>query len=100
MDVLMYLFLAALLIPANIFMIKWQKSGKLPLWSSGLLLAILGVVIGFAVGAILIAGDSGQGGGLMAAFIGLVIVGNGIVHLLIGLALTIGKQYGNKNTQV
>ncbi|KGX88152.1 ABC transporter permease [Pontibacillus litoralis JSM 072002] len=69
-----------------------------PLWSSGILLAILGVVICFAVGGILIAGDSGRGGGLMAAFIGVVIVGNGIIHFLIGLALTVGKQFTNKNT--
>ncbi|MDP4551415.1 inner-membrane translocator [Alkalihalobacillus macyae] len=101
MDVLMYLFLAALLIPANIFMIKWHRSGILPLWASGILLAILGVGLGFVVGGILVGpGNAGQGGSLMAAFVGLITVANGLIHFLIGLIIVIGKLFTKKNTQV
>ncbi|MFG6117239.1 inner-membrane translocator [Halobacillus sp. MO56] len=101
MDVLMYLFLAALLIPSNIFIIKWNRSGNFPLWVSGILLAILGVVLGFAVGGILVGpGNAGQGGSIMAAFIGLVTVANGLIHFFIGLVMIIGKLFTKKNTQV
>ncbi|MCA1011695.1 inner-membrane translocator [Halobacillus halophilus] len=99
MDALMYLFLAALLIPSNIFIIIWQKSGQFPLWSSGVLLAVLGIGIGFVVGAILIGpGNAGQGGAIMSAFVGLVIIANGLIYVFIGLVLVIGKLFTKKNT--
>ncbi|ARI77852.1 inner-membrane translocator [Halobacillus mangrovi] len=98
-DVLMWLFLAALIIPANIYAINWHRRGNFPLWASGLLLAIFGVGLGFAVGGFLIGpGNSGQGGAIMAAFVGLVTVGNGLIHFFIGLIFTIGKLFTKKNT--
>ena len=101
MDVLMYLFLGALLIPANIFIVKWQKSEQFPLWCSGILLAVLGVGFGFAVGAILVGpGNAGQGGAIMSAFVGLVIVANGLIYVFIGLLMVIGKLFTKKNTPV
>ncbi|MGP4063265.1 inner-membrane translocator [Halobacillus sp. H74] len=100
-DVLMWLFLAALLIPANIYAIKWHRSGNFPLWASGLLLAILGVGLGFAVGGILVGpSNAGQGGAIMAAFVGLVTVGNGLIHFFIGLIMAIGKLFTKKDTKV
>ena len=97
MDVLMYLILAVVLIPSNIYAIKWHRSGSFALWASGVIIAILGVGLGFAVGGILILGNAGQGGSIMAAFIGLVIVANGLIHFFVGLVLKIGKLFTKKN---
>ncbi|MFG6147612.1 inner-membrane translocator [Halobacillus sp. B23F22_1] len=86
MDVMMYLFLAALLIPANIYVIKWHRSGSFPLLVSGIILAVLGVGLGFTVGGIVMGpGNSGHGGALMAAFVGIFIVANGLIHVFAGL---------------
>ncbi|ELK44282.1 hypothetical protein [Halobacillus sp. BAB-2008] len=101
MDVVMWLLLAAVLIPANIYAVKWHRSGRVPLWASGLFTAVLGIGLGFAAGLVLVGiGDSGQGGGFMAAFIGLVAVGNGLLLFLMGLVLVIGKQFNKKDTPV
>jgi hypothetical protein len=77
--------------------IKWHRSGSLPLWASGILLAILGVGLGFAVGGILVSpGNADQGGSLITAFVGLVTVANGLIHFFIGLILVIGKLFTKK----
>ncbi|MBA2176152.1 inner-membrane translocator [Halobacillus locisalis] len=99
MVALMYLFLAAFLIAANIFMIKWQKEGLFPLGASGILLAFLGVVVGYTVGAIFVLAASDPWGGVLAAGMGRLIVYNGLIHFLIGLALIIGSYFSNKKTQ-
>ncbi|MDE0584591.1 inner-membrane translocator [Planococcus sp. A6] len=97
MDVLMYLFLAALLIPVNLFIIKWHRSGKFPLWASGVLLAVFGIGLGYAARFILVdIGSTGQGGAIMAVFIGLVVLANGAIHFVIGLVLAIVKLVANK----
>ncbi|UOQ44892.1 inner-membrane translocator [Halobacillus salinarum] len=101
MDVLVWLFLALVLIPANIYAIKWHRSGNFPLMVSGIFLAIVGVVLGFTVGGILVGpANSGQGGAIAGAFVGLVIVGNGLLYFIIGLAVAIGKLFTRKNSQV
>ncbi|MGM0896602.1 MAG: inner-membrane translocator [Bacillota bacterium] len=100
MDVLMYLFLATLLIPANIFIIKWHRSGKFPLWASGILLAVFGIGIGYAARFILVdIGATGQGGAIMAVFIGLVVLANGVIHFVIGLVMALIKLVANKRAQ-
>lgn len=97
MDVLMYLFLAALLIPANIFIIKWHKSGRFPLWAAGIVLAVFGIGLGYAARFLLVdTWSTGQGGAIMAAFIGLVVLANGVIHFVIGLVLAIVKLVAKK----
>lgn len=97
MDVLLYLFLAIILIPANLFAIKWHKNEDFHLWISGLLLAIAGVILGFVAGAILVP-SSGAGGAIAGAFVGIVIVANGLLYFTIGLAIKIGKSLSKNNT--
>lgn len=100
MDVLMYLFLAALLIPVNIFLIKWHRSGKFPLWAAGILLAVFGIGLGYAARFLLVdIWATGQGGAIMAAFIGLVVLANGVIHFVIGLILAIVKLVANKRAR-
>ncbi|KGX92478.1 hypothetical protein N781_16180 [Pontibacillus halophilus JSM 076056 = DSM 19796] len=101
MDVLIYLFLAALLIPVNLFIVKWRKSGQFPFFGSGILLAVFGVLVGFIIGAILVGlGNAGQGGAIMSAFVGLVIVANGFLYVAISVLLGIGRLLDKKNTTV
>ncbi|MBU9671882.1 inner-membrane translocator [Planococcus sp. CP5-4] len=100
MDVLMYLFLAAWLIPANIFIIKWHRSGRFPLWAAGILLAVFSIGLGYAARFILVdIGATGQGGAIMAMFIGLVVLANGVIHFVIGMVLTIVKLVANKRAR-
>ena len=100
MDGLMYLFLAALLIPANLLIIKWHKSGRFPLWAAGILLAVFGIGLGYAARFILVdIGATGQGGAIMAVFIGLVVMANGAIHFVIGFVLAIVKLFNNKRAR-
>ncbi|MYL49868.1 inner-membrane translocator [Halobacillus litoralis] len=94
LTILLFIFL----ILVNVYTIKWYRNGRLHLWGSGLLLATAGVILGFLTGAILVP-LSGAGGALYGAFVGLVIVGNGLLLFLTGLTLTIGKRLSKKNTQ-
>lgn len=100
MDGLMYLFLAALLIPVNIFIIKWHRSGRFPLWAAGILLAVFGIGLGYAIRFLLVdIWTTGQGGAIMAAFIGLVVMANGAIHFVIGLILAMVKLVANKRAR-
>jgi len=92
LTILLFIFL----ILVNVYIIKWYRNGSLHLWGSGLLLAMAGVILGFLTGAILVP-SSGAGGAVYGAFVGLVIVGNGLILLLAGLAVTIGKRLTKKN---
>lgn len=73
----------------------------MPLWSSGLIIAILGPSIAFISGSIFVRvdksmGGDGVGGALGAAFIGLVIVGNGLI-LIIGIITKIKSILSQRN---
>ncbi|MFQ3543192.1 inner-membrane translocator [Halobacillus rhizosphaerae] len=87
-----------LLILANWYAIKWYRIGRLPLWGSGLWLVLIGVIVGILIGALL-AGSSGGWGVMYGVLVGYVIVGNGLLLILAGLAVTIGKRLSKKNNQ-
>lgn len=99
MDVLMYLFLAVLLIPANIWMVKWHKNGNFPLWASGIILAVFGIGLGYLAREFLLSSEAGQGGAIMAAFVGFVVIANGAIHFLAGAVLAAVKRFSAKRTQ-
>ena len=66
----------------------------MPLWGSGLIIGILGPIIALISGSIFLKidhsmGGEGFGAAYSAAFIGFVIVGNGILYLIVGLAIVI-----------
>ncbi|PLT32775.1 ABC transporter permease [Bacillus sp. V5-8f] len=95
-DGLIWLILLSVLLFSNTASIQLHKKNKLPLWVGGVGIAILGPVIGFISGSIFVkmahnAGDTGEGAALGAAFIGLVILGNGIIVFLIGVILAVVK---------
>ncbi|QAS51314.1 inner-membrane translocator [Halobacillus litoralis] len=94
LDILLFI----LLILANFYAIKLYRNGRLHLWGSGLLLTIAGVILGFFTGATLVPSSGGYGA-MYGVFVGLVIVGNGLLLFLAGIAVTIGKRWTKKNTQ-
>lgn len=98
LDGALSILLFILLILANVYAIKWYRNGRLHLWGSGLLLAIMGVILGFLTGAILVPSSGGYGA-MYGVFVGLVIVGNGLLLILAGITVTIGKRLTKKNTQ-
>ena len=105
MDVLIYFILSIIIVTTNVFAIKWHRNGNIHLWISGLLLAVVGVIFGFIAGAILVqvghsGGTSGAGGAIAGAFVGIIIVANGILLFLVGLATKIGKLFNKNNTSI
>lgn len=104
MDGLPFVLLVIFLILANIFAIKWYKDRDFPLWGSGLLLAIAGVILGIISAIIMVRynhslGTTGEGGAIAGAMLGMIIVGNGLIYFVTGLALKIGKLFTKKKTQ-
>jgi hypothetical protein len=94
----MYLVLGMLLIPTNIFIIKWHKSRKFPLWASGIILAIGGLGVGYISRIVLVElVNGGQGGAIMAAFMGLVVIANGLIQFFVGFVLLIIKLFTKSN---
>lgn len=93
-DGLTWSVLLSSLIVLNVSAILLYKKRKMPLWGSGLLIVILGPIIALITGSIFLKidysmGGDGFGAAYSAAFIGFVIVGNGILYLVIGIVLGI-----------
>lgn len=93
-DGLTWSVLLSSLIVLNVSAILLYRKGKMPLWGSGLLIGILGPIIALITGSIFLKidysmGGDGFGAAYSAAFIGFVIVGNGILYLVIGIVLGI-----------
>ncbi|MFS0824680.1 ABC transporter permease [Bacillus sp. 1P02SD] len=86
----------------NFFAINFYKKGKMPLWGSGLIIGILGPIIAFISGSVFVKvdhsmGGDGVGAAFGAAFIGLIIVGNGILYFIIGIILVIKNFIKQRN---
>lgn len=93
-DGLTWSVLLSSLIVLNVSAILLYRKGKMPLWGSGLIIGILGPIIALITGSVFLKidhsmGGDGFGAAYSAAFIGFVIVGNGILYLVIGIALGI-----------
>lgn len=74
----------------NYLAIHFYKKRKIPLWGSGLIIGILGPIIAFLSGSVFVKvdhsiGGDGVGAAFGAAFIGLIIVGNGILYFIVGI---------------
>lgn len=94
MDGLIWLIILVLLALFNSVAIQLYKKDKLHFFWSGIIIGILGPMIAFSLGAVFVKvdhsqGSTGEGGAIAAAFIGLLIVGNGLLYLLIGIILKI-----------
>jgi hypothetical protein len=90
------------LLVLNISAITLNSKGKMPLWGSGFIIGISGPIIAFISGSIFVKidhsmGGDGVGGAFGGAFIGLVIVGNGILYLIIGIILVIKNFFKQRN---
>ncbi|MGV3466782.1 MAG: ABC transporter permease [Heyndrickxia sp.] len=91
-------FLIAVIIIFNCLAISsYKKKNTSFLWS-GLLICIMSPIIGLLTGSIFVnnghsAGGSGEGGAIGAAFIGLILLGNGIIYLLVGTVLMISNLF-------
>jgi len=93
-DGLVWCVLILSLIVLNLSAVLLYKKGKMPLWGSGLIIGVLGPIIALISGSIFLnidhsMGGEGFGAAYSAAFIGFVIVGNGILYLIVGLAIVI-----------
>jgi hypothetical protein len=85
------------LLVLNFLAINFYKKRKMPLWGSGLIIGILGPIIAFISGSVFVKVDLGMGGdgvgaAFGAAFIGIIIVGNGILYFIIGIILLIKQS--------
>jgi len=95
-DGLTWSVLISSLIVLNLSAVLLYRKGKMPLWGSGLIIGILGPIIALISGSIFLKidhsmGGEGFGAAYSAAFIGFVIVGNGILYLIVGLLIVITK---------
>lgn len=93
-DGLTWSVLLSSLIVLNVSAILLYRKGKMPLWGSGLIIGILRPIIALITVSIFLKIDysmdgDGFGAAYSAAFIGFVIVGNGILYLVIGIVLGI-----------
>ena len=93
-DGLVWSVLISSLIVLNLSAVLLYRKGKMPLWGSGLIIGVLGPIIALISGSIFLnidhsMGGEGFGAAYSAAFIGFVIVGNGILYLIVGLAIVI-----------
>jgi ABC-type Co2+ transport system permease subunit len=89
-DGAIWIVLLLSLLVLNFLAISLYKKGKMPLWGSGLIIGILGPIIAFIAGSVFVKVDQSMGGdgvgaAFGAAFIGIVIVGNGILYFIIGI---------------
>ncbi|MGD6778139.1 ABC transporter permease [Sutcliffiella horikoshii] len=90
------------LIVLNFLAINLYKKGKMSLWGSGLIIGLLGPIIAFISGFVFVKiehsmGGSGVGAAFGAAFIGIVIAGNGIVYIIIGIISVIKNFIKQRN---
>ena len=93
-DGLTWSVLISSLIVLNLSAVLLYKKGKMPLWGSGLIIGVLGPIIALISGSIFLnidhsMGGEGFGAAFSAAYIGFVIVGNGILYLIVGLVKVI-----------
>lgn len=84
-----WLIILVLFLFFNGMAIYLNNTKKLHFIGSGLTISVLGPILAFLIGAIFVKvdhrmGGTGEGAGFEASFIGLIIVGNGIVYFLIG----------------
>ncbi|WP_284037218.1 ABC transporter permease [Neobacillus sp. 114] len=94
MDAVIWLLILLLLTLFNWGAISFHNNKKLHFFWSGIIIGILGPIIAFLIGALFVkmdhsAGGTGEGGAIGAAFIGLMIVGNGILYVFIGMFVKI-----------
>ncbi|MGE6260089.1 ABC transporter permease [Heyndrickxia sporothermodurans] len=85
-----------LLLLINGLAIYLSNTKKLHFIGSGIIISVLGPILAFLIGAIFVkidhkTGGTGEGAGFAAGFIGLIIIGNGIIYFLIGLFLKISS---------
>ncbi len=91
---LIYIILIGILIILNYLAI--YLSNKISLWISGIIIGFLGPVIAYTFGVILVKiehsrGGTGEGAAYVAAIIGFIIIANGFIYFIIGLASKIKK---------
>lgn len=101
-DGLIWLVLILALLVLNFAAINFNQRNKMPFWLSGIIIGVLGPIIAFISGSIFVnldhnSGGTGEGAGFGAAFIGLVIVANGIIYLIIGIAAKIKSFLAQRN---
>jgi len=92
MDGVIWLIILLLLTLINGGAIQLHIKKKLHFFWSGIIIGILGPLLAFSLGVVFVKldhsqGSTGEGGAIAAAFIGLIIVGNGIIYIIAGMVI-------------
>ncbi|WP_251554271.1 ABC transporter permease [Neobacillus muris] len=88
MDGVIWLIILLLLTLINGGAIQLHIKKKLHFFWSGIIIGILGPLLAFSLGAVFVKlGSTGEGGAIAAAFIGMIIVGNGIIYIIAGMVI-------------
>ncbi|WP_409304577.1 ABC transporter permease [Peribacillus sp. SCS-155] len=100
-DGLIWLVILVSLLLLNTMAIHFKESNKLNFIWSGIIIIVVAPLIAFTAGAIFLqidkSSEGGEGAGFGAAFIGLIIAGNGIIYVLIGLGSLIAELFRKKS---
>ncbi|GGF14262.1 hypothetical protein GCM10010954_11190 [Halobacillus andaensis] len=103
MDSIILLLFFALLLAMNVGAYHLQKTERLPLFVSGMLLMLSAPVAGFLTGYLfLISADpdsTKEGAGLGGAMVGLLTLFNGLLALIIGVITAFLKRRKKRNEE-
>ena len=72
------------------FAIYSYKKDKLPLWLSGIVIAVIGPILASIVGSLLVKlnvsqGSTAEGSQIAGAFIAIITIINGIIYFIVGV---------------
>ncbi|WP_409299022.1 ABC transporter permease [Peribacillus sp. SCS-26] len=89
-DALVWLVLLSCLLILNTVALFLNKKNKMPLWLAGIVISLLGPLIASMTGSFFIdldhkSGGTGEGAAYGAAFIGIIIIANGMAYLITGM---------------
>ncbi|WP_075618620.1 hypothetical protein [Paenisporosarcina indica] len=106
-DGLVWLILLLLILLFDGTAIYLHKNNKMPLWISGIIMAVLVPILGFTIGAVFLKisrvvdpSDTHEGSAFAAAFIALVLLANALVFFISGIIIKIVRFFKSKKVNI
>ncbi|QHT48048.1 hypothetical protein M662_16700 [Bacillus sp. SB49] len=91
METIVYVFVIALFIVANVYAVKWQRDGSADLMISGVLIMIGGILVSITAGALFaVLGSTGEA--FTGAYFAIFAIANGLLLFLLGLITQITRS--------
>ncbi|WP_062514776.1 hypothetical protein [Halobacillus sp. KGW1] len=91
METIVYVFVIALFITANVYAVKWQRNGSADLMISGVLIMIGGILVSITAGALFaVLGSTGEA--FTGAYFAIFAIANGLLLFLLGLITQITRS--------